>query len=169
MGIINLYRVTAGSDTLTVADRIDFNVPGSKTKVENAFITEMQRLPTDGVANNQGAETPTGDQAALGSIEDILVIKGFISKRNGDANDGLNVFLTKLREWEDEGKEVDDVWELGRMGIDVADNHAADLIPVRTGTKQTAYLWERIEYRTNFKKNQEEFTLYLRVNRGDGT
>lgn len=169
MAIINLYRVTAGSDDLTVIDRIDFNVPGSKTKVENAFINQMERLPTDGVSNNQGAETPTGDQAALGSVEDILVIKGFISKRNGDNDDGLNVFLTKLKEWEDEPKEIDDVWELGRMGIDVADNHNGDLIPVRTGSNQIAYLWERIEYKTNFKKNREEFTLYLRVNRGDGT
>ncbi len=169
MAKINLFRVTFAGDGPTVTDRIDFNIPGSKTKVENAFITEMSNLPTDGVGNNQGAETPTGDQSALGSIEDILIIKGFISKRNGDASDGMNGFIIKLKEWQDEVKEVDGVWELGRMGIILDDNHSADLTPVRTGPNQIAYLWERIEYRTDFKGNREHFTLYLRVNRGDGT
>ena len=169
MGTINLYRVTGSGDDKTTSDRIDFNIPGSKPKVENAFIKSMERLPTDGIGNNQGAETPSGDQSALGEVENTLIIRGYISKRNGDNNDGLNTYLIKLDEWENEDKEIDDVWELGRMGIDVADNHAADLIPVRTGSDQKAYLWERIEYKTNFNLNREEFTLYLRVNRGDGT
>ena len=172
MGIINLYRVTAGGDTLTVNDRIDFNLTtqiGQRTDIENAFITKMSNFPTDGVGNNQGAEAPTGDQSALGSVEEILTIDGYISKRNGDNDDGNNTFLATLKLWETDGKEIDGTWELGRMGIDIADNHNADLIPVRTGSDQIAYLWEKIEYVTDFKGNREMFTLYLRVNRGDGT
>lgn len=172
MGIINLYRVTAQGDGKTVSDRIDFNlttVIGKKTDRENAFITSLKNTPTDGVGNNQGAETPTGDQSALGSIEDILIIDGFFSKRDGDNDDGLNGFISTMKLWEADAKEIDDDWELGRMGIDVADNHFSDLIPVRTGSSQIAYLWEKIEWRSDFKGNREYFTLYLRVNRGDGT
>ena len=107
--------------------------------------------------------------AALGSVEEILTIDGYISKRNGDNDDGNNTYLATLKLWESDGKEIDGTWELGRMGIDIADNHNADLIPVRTGSDQIAYLWEKIEYVTDFKGNREHFTLYLRVNRGDGT
>jgi len=169
LAIINLFRVTAPNDNETTSDRIDFNVPGSKTKVENAFITKLSSFPSDGVGNNQGAETPLGDQSALGAIEDILIIEGFISKRNGDNNDGMNVYLATLKLWETDSKEVDDVWELGRMGIIVNDNHNSDTIPTRTGTDQKALLWERIEYTSDFKENRELFKLFLRFNRGDGT
>ncbi len=41
--------------------------------------------------------------------------------------------------------------------------------PVNTGTDQIAYLWEKLLRRTDFKGNRELFTLFLRVNRGDGT
>lgn len=169
MAKINLFRVTIETDIQTTVDRIDFNIPGIKTDVENAFITQLSSLPTDGVGNNQGASTPNGDQSALGTIEDVLIIDGFISKRNGNSGNGQNAFLAKLKLWETEPKEVDAVWELGRMGIVVDDNHNADLIPIRTGTSQKAYLWERIEYKSDFKGNREFFKLYLRVNRGDGT
>ena len=169
MAKITIFRVTGPTDNQTTNDRIDFNIPGSKTKEENAFITQLSSLPTDGVGNNQGAATPTGDQSALGTIEDILIIDGFIAKRNGDNNDGNNAYLATIKLWETDDKEVDNVWELGRMGIIVDDNHNADLVPVRTGTNQIAYLWERIEYRSDFKGNREIFKLFLRLNRGDGT
>lgn len=172
MGIINLYRVTADSDDKTVADRFDFNLTtkiGQQTDIENAFIKQLRNTPTDGVGNNQGAETPMGDQSALGPIEDILIIEGYFSKRNGDNDDGQNSYIATMKLWENDAKVIDGTWELGRIGIDIADNHNGDLIPVRTGDNQLAYLWEKIEWRSDFKKNREEFTLYLRVNRGDGT
>lgn len=169
MAKITIFRVTNPLDNETVADKIQFNIPNSKTNVENAFITQLSSFPTDGVGNNQGATTPTGDQSALGIIEDILIIDGFISKRNGDLNNGNNTYLATLKLWESDFKEIDNVWELGRMGIIVDDNHNADLIPVRTGSSQIAYLWERIEYRSDFKGNREFFKLFLRLNRGNGT
>ena len=169
MGKIVLFRVTGQNDDETVADRIEFNIPGSKTKTENAFITELYNMPTEGIGNNQGAATPTGDQSALGTIEDILIMDGFISKRDGDGNNGNNSYLATLKLWENDTKEIDGTWELGRMGIIIDDNHNSDLIPKRTGADQFAYLWERIEYRSDFKGNRELFKLFLRLNRGDGT
>lgn len=168
MGTITLFRVTNAGDDETVADKIVFN-SDSRTKIENAFITQLSSMPTEGIANNQGAATETGDQSALGTYEDILVIDGFISKRNGDNNDGLNAYIGLLKLWETDPKEVDNVWELGRMGIVVNDNHYADLIPDRTSGIQFAYLWERIEWKSDFKGNREFFKLYLRLNKGDGT
>jgi len=169
MAEIILFRVTENLDNHTTEDKIVFNTPHSKSSVENAFITKLYNVPTEGIGNNQGATTPTGDQSALGTIEDILVIDGFISKRNGDGNDGHNSYLATLKLWEIEPKEVDGIWELGRIGIIVNDNHNADLIPKNTEDDQFAYLWERIEYTSDFKGNRESFKLFLRLNRGDGT
>src|SRR3990167_7695757 len=159
MAKIRLFRVTISTDNENTTDRIDFNLPNSKTNVENAFITKLTNTPTDGVGNNQGATTPTGDQSTLGTIEDILIIEGFISKRNGDLNNGNNSYLATLKLWQNDFKEIDNVWELGRMGIIVDDNHNADLIPVRTGTNQFAYLWEKIEYESDFAGNREKFKI----------
>ena len=92
MASIRIFRVTAPGDDKNT-EFIDFNVPGTlteKTDIENAFITSIKKNPSDGVGNNQGAELPSGDQQALGEVENIYEIDGFISKRNGDANDGNN-------------------------------------------------------------------------------
>lgn len=168
MGIIRIARLTAASDTVaTSTDKIDFNTV-VQTKVENAFITGFEENPTDGIGNNQGAEQDLGDQQALGLLEDVIKIDGFFSKRNGDLSDGQNAFLILLDTWINEPK-INDNWQLGRFGISDADDQTHDLEPVRTGTDQIALLWEKIQRRTNFKANREEFTLWFRVNRGDGT
>ena len=115
MAKIRIFRLTLAADTKDT-EFIDFNT-SKNTKIENAFITEIKENPSDGVGNNQGAELPLGDQQALDQIEDIYRITGFFSKRNGDSNDGMNSYLTTLRQWINEAKIVDDVWELGRFGL----------------------------------------------------
>ncbi len=168
MGKITIARLTDASDTLAnVSDKLEFNTT-NKTKVENNFITVFEEDPTDGVGNNQGAEQELGDQQALGATEDVTKIGGFFSKRNGDNNDGQNQALMLLDQWIDEPK-INDNWDLGRFAVEDNDDHTHDLFPVRTGTDQIAYLWEKLQRRTDFKGNREMFTLFLRVNRGDGT
>ncbi len=167
MGKISIFRLSLVTDDENTLDRIDFNT-STKTDVENAFVTEFKNNPTDGVGNNQGAEQELGDQQALGTVEDIIKISGFFSKRNGDLNDGLNQFIILLDLWAAESKVFDD-WELGRFGILDEDDQTHDLIPVNTGTNQIALLWEKLERDTDFKGNRERFTLWFRINRGDGT
>lgn len=168
MGKITIARLTDTGDTLAnVTDKIEFNTT-TKTKQENAFIREFEEGPTDGVGNNQGAEQNLGDQQALGLVEDVTKIEGFFSKRNGDLNDGQNQFLILLDTWIAEPK-INDNWQLGRFAVEDEDDHTHDLLPVRTGTNQIAYLWEKLQRKTDFAGNRELFTLFLRVNRGDGT
>ena len=166
MGTISIFRFTLTSDTPFTSDRIDFNT-SKKTNVENAFITGIKLNPTDGVGNNQGAEQDLGDQQALGTVEDIIKISGFISKRNGDNNDGQNQFLILMDTWTGEPK-INDDFELGRFGITDADDITQELIPDNT-PNTIALLWERIEWNVDFKGNRKLFDLYFRINRGDGT
>ncbi len=168
MGTITIARLTDASDTLAnVSDKLEFNTT-TKTKLEANFITTFEESPTDGVGNNQGAEQNLGDQQALGEVEDITKIEGFFSRRNGDNDDGANQALLLLDTWIVEPK-INDNWQLGRFAVEDNDDHTHDLFPVRTGTDQIAYLWEKLQRRTDFKGNRELFTLFLRVNRGDGT
>lgn len=166
MGTINIFRLTLTGDDETTADRIDFNTT-KITKVENAFITGIKLNPTDGIGNNQGAEQELGDQQALGTVEDVIKISGFISKRNGDNDDGLNQFLLLMDLWTVEPK-INDVWELGRFGMTDEDDKTEDLIPDEL-PNTIALLWERIEWNVDFKGNRKLFDLYFRINRGDGT
>lgn len=167
MGKISIFRLSLPGDDETTSDRLDFNTVTS-TKVENNFITDFKSNPTDGVGNNQGAEQELGDQQALGPIEDIIKISGFFSKRNGDNNDGQNQALIQLDLWISEPK-INDDHQLGRFGVIDEDDKTHDLIPVNTGTDQIALLWEKLERDTDFKGNRELFTLWFRINRGDGT
>ncbi len=174
MGTIRVFRLTGAGDTSST-EFIDFNGVTKelqRTDIENAFIKQIQQLPSDGIGVNQGAELPLGNQQALGQVEDVYILDGFISKRNGDADDGFNAFLIELKQWESESKKVKGVWELGRFGIIIADDHTKDLEPDGAGVPANAtkaLLWERIEYTSDFKGNRENFKLYFRVNKGDGT
>ena len=168
MGIIKIFRFTEETDTIVSVestDTIEFN-KNTTTKTKNAFITEVKFNPTDGVGNNQGAEQDLGDQQALGLVEDIIKITGFISQRNADS--GANTFLATMKEWKNDPK-INDNWELGRFGYADADDTTDDLTPVRIGANQVGLLWERIEWTTDFKGNRKMFTLYFRINRGDGS
>lgn len=167
MGKISIFRLTLPGDNENTVDRIDFNT-SQETKIENAFITEYKENPTDGIGNNQGAEQDLGDQQPLGATEDVVKISGFFSKRNGDNDDGQNQNLIHLDLWTNEPK-VNDDWELGRFGVTDEDDQTHDLVPVRTGTEQIALLWEKLERNTDFKGNREMFTLWFRINKGDGT
>ena len=174
MTTIRLFRLTLAGDTSST-EFIDFNGVTKvlqQTDIENAFITQIEEKPSDGIGNNQGAELPLGDQQSLGAVEDVYILTGFISKRNGDNDDGLNVFLSTLKLWDGDSKKVKTIWELGRFGIIVNDDHTKDLAPDGAGipaNETIALLWERIEYRSDFKGNREYFKLFLRVNKGDGT
>jgi len=160
--------VTDINDDETTTDKIIANNNKLTKKNESMKITKLSIAPSDGVGVNQGTQQELGDQQALGPVEDILVIEGFITKRNGANNDGQNQFLMQLDQWTGEAKDVPGVWDLGRMGIIVNDDHTQDLIPIQTGVNQIAYLWEKLERKSNFARNQEFFWLYWRRNKGDG-
>ncbi len=171
---INLYRLSLTTDSSTTSDRIDFNDPSltdevlKDTTIENAHIQNIDKMDTDGVGDNQGAEQQTGDIQPLGSVDDTYILTGYITKRDGNNNDGQNQFLILLDLWDDEPKNSDN-WPEGRFGIDDNGDHTNDLAPVRTGTSQIGLIWESYDKKSNLTKNRVDFVLRFRVSRGDGT
>ena len=167
MPSVKLFRLTEPSDDETTLDAIEMSLT-VQTKQENAIITLFMEPSAAGIGNNQGAEQQLGDQQALGEVEDIIKIKFFVSKRNGDNDDGLNSYLVLFEEWKNDDK-INDNWDLGRFGIVDNNDHTHDLIPINTGSSRFALLWEKSERETDFKGNREWITIWFRVNRGDGT
>lgn len=166
MAKIRLFRLTNPADDET-SEFIDFNIPGDlteNTKIENAFIRSINEDDSDGVGNNQGAETALGDQQALSKVEDIIVIDGFFSKRDGDAGDGNNSYIATLRLWASEDK-INDDWELGRFGLIVDDDHNQDVEP-DISPNTIALLWAKLAWKSDFTGNRENFILTFRVNKG---
>ncbi len=169
---INLFRLTLTTDTLTTGDRIDFNDPGAtnpkSSKFENAYCTFIDRMSSDGVGDNQGAEQDLGDIQALGPVEDLYTLTGFISKRDGDLSNGQNQFLILLDLWDSEFKNSDN-WPEGRFGIKDDGDVTNDLTPVRTGSNQIGLIWESYDKKADLAHNRVNFIIKLRVSRGDGT
>ena len=170
---MRLFRVSLAGDDETTGDRIDFNDganPNVKdTDIENPFMLSIETIGTESIADQQGAEQDHADQEALGPVEDVYEITGFISKTDGDLGDGQNQFLILLDLWDKEPKTLDGVWEEGRFGIVDDNDHTNDLIPVNTGSNRIGLLWESYRKKQDLGRNRTEFTIRLRLNKGDGT
>jgi len=169
----SLYRLSLTTDTeATTLDRIDFNDPTvtdlKDSKKENAWLIEFDRPSADGVGDDQPAEENLGSVDALGSTEDVYILKGIITKTTGDLDDGQNQFLILLDLWDSEPKKLNN-WPEGRFGVLDNGDHTNDLIPVRTGSNQIGLIWESYRKKTILAKNQTEITIRFRVSRGDGT
>lgn len=174
---VTLYRLTDAADTLAniaASKKIVFNVAGTSVlhkdlKVENALVTKISRLPTEGIADNQGATQDLGDLQTLGKVEVAYVLECVITKRDGTGNDGQNTFLNRLKEWED-GEQRNEHWPEGRFGLEDMGNHNNDVAPVNTdGETHKGLLIEFIRSESDLAKNFEVVTIKLRESRGDGT
>lgn len=167
---VTLFRLTNSGDTSSTTDRIDFNDPalGKRTNVEKGFITDISVKSNDGVGENQSVALPNGDLQALGPIDNLIILEGFISVRSGDSDDGNNDYLTLLNTWKKEPK-VNDSWKNGRFGLIDNGDHNNDLIPVRTGSDQKGLIWVGYDKKSDLKANREFFKLYFKIGKGDGT
>lgn len=166
MGTITIFRFTSASDTPPGGDSLVFNTTSKDTKTVIGIIKDFEVKNREGVGDNQGAEQNLGDQQALGQVERIYVFDGYIAQRDASPNS----FLDTLKTWEDGTKTSSTIFEDGRFGIIVTDDTTKNVTPVPvSGGAPQGLIWENIDYKSDFGKNQEKFTLTLRLSKGDGT
>ncbi len=166
MGIITLYRFTDVIDTISTAEKLEFNDETDlKTKNVHGFITEVKVDPVDGVGNNQGSEQNFGDKQPLGSIDKEYTLTGFISARATNPNG----FLDTLSLWAKEDKKNDN-FQNGRFGFTDVDDDTDDVIPIPdTLPNPSGLIWRTISKTSDMKGNRTKFTLKLSFSVGDGT
>ena len=107
--VVTVYRVTNAGDLITNVpsnELINFNSSKS-TRTENAFIFPdgLKIIPTEGIGDNQSAETEFGNQQALGRVEKFYELRGFISLVEGTSADGDNLFVRVMEKWESGDKQ----------------------------------------------------------------
>lgn len=166
---LRIYRLTAAPDTPTT-DFILFNDPVAgdfkDTAKEGAYILNLQRADSEGIGNNQAAEKEDGNVQPLGIVEGTYVFTGFISNMRGNADDGVNAFLTKLREWKSEIQAINGVWEAGRFGLIDQSDVDNTLSPVGTGTDAIGLIFQDYQKVNDYNRNRVEIVLTFRRSRG---
>lgn len=164
-----LYRLTNPSDTLNT-EFILFNNPGSAdfkdTTREGAYILTLQRGDPEGIGNNQAAEKPDGNVQPLGIVEGTYIIKGFISNMRGNADDGVNSFISTLRTWKNEAQAILNAWEAGRFGILDSSDTDNNLAPIGTGPNAIGLIFQDFSKINDYNRNRVEITLVFRRSRG---
>ncbi len=165
MDNIRIFRVEGTSDN-TNSDFIDFNnnTRGKKTSIENAFITQIRKIDSDAVGDNQAAEQDLGDKQHLGESESKYIIEGFFTQRNSIGHP----YITQLDIWNASTKQNDN-WPEGQFGIVDSGDATNTFLPVGTGGSTQGLIWERLETWVDLGKNQKYFKLELTVSKGDGT
>lgn len=165
MGIITIYRFTDVGDTISTAEKLEFNTTTS-TKIVSGHITNVDIDPVEGLGDNQGAEQNYGDLQALGSIEKEYTITGFISQRSTNPNS----FLVTLNTWQQQAKTSTGVFEQGRFGFRDADDPTDDIIPIpNTLPNPSGLIWQSLSKKSAMKGDRTNFILKLRFSVGDAT
>lgn len=169
---LTLFRVTNPGDTLaTVADseKVIFNA-NTIVKDPNPFITTYDISTTTGIGNNQAAEEDLGDHQDLGPVENLYILRGFISQR--DKSDpttvGTNPFIARLQTFDEENK-TNTNFKHGRFGVQIDDMKPYDVIPVGTGTSQIGMIWRGIYWTQEYENHplRADFEIHLIVDKGD--
>ena len=164
-----IYRLTNPSDT-PLTDFILFNDPNSAdfkdTVREGAYILTLERDDPEGIGNNQAAEKEDGNVQPLGVVEGTYIVKGFVTNMRGNADDGDNAIIEKLREWKEEPQAILTVWEAGRFGIDDLSDIDNTLTPVGTGANALGLIFADYKKINDYNRNRVEITLTFRRSRG---
>lgn len=170
---LTLYRVTDPGDTITtpsvIVDSVIFNATDDVNN-PNPFVTTFDISTTTGIGNNQAAEEDLGDHQDLGQVENLYIIRGFISQRdkiNGTTT-GINPFIALIKSFDTENKTNLD-FKHGRFGIQIEDMEPYDVIPVGTGTSQVGLIWKGIYWNQNYEDHplRADFEIQLIVDKGD--
>lgn len=167
---ITIARFSRAVDDFTTPDRIDFNLATADDfkrwdRVGN-YLNHLEISDVEGIGNNQAAEKPLGNIQALGVIEEIYTLRGWITVPNGNANSGNNIGLIRLNSWKNEPQVIKTIWEAGRFGILDANDSTNTITPIGTGTFSVGLIFQSYKKEYNFIKNRVEFTLIFKKSRG---
>lgn len=165
---ITIFRLDANSTSAAIdtGDEIIFNDSTKKnTNVESAFITTIQKLDIEGIGNNQTAEQTDGNKQPLGVVDGTYTITGFISKLDGNSDNGTNAFLTKLQTWKDGAQVIEDDWESGVFGIEDLNDSSNTLLPIKDTPGAPALIFVSYQKTNNYQSNRADFVLTFRRSR----
>ena len=165
-----IFRKTTNAGGNPGTDLIIFNnfndADFKDTAKEGAYILTLDRDDPEGIGNNQAAEVDDGNVQPLGIVEGIYTVKGFISNMRGNSDNGVNAFITKLREWKEEAQVILNELEAGRFGIEDDSDVDNNLTPVGTGPTAIGLIFQDYKKINDYNRNRVDITLIFRRSRG---
>ena len=176
---ITIFKLASGDASATISsDKIEFNSDEQSSTTnfkqydkEGAYISSIKLVKPEGIGNNQTAEKTDGNIQALGVIGTFYEVKGWITKMDGNSENGTNTFLAKLDSWkEDPDQQIKDSWEAGIFGIEDKNDSTSTLLPIKFGSGGTlggpALIFSYYEKNDDYIKNRTDFVLRFRRSRG---
>jgi len=172
---ITIFRLDSVDSSATVSsDKIDFNSVDQssadnfkKANKEGAYISSIQKIDPEGIGNNQTAEKPDGNIQPLGVVNVMYIVTGFITKLDGNSDNGTNAFLAKLQSWKDDAQDIIDDWEAGVFGIEDLNDSTNTLLPIKTTVGGgPALIFATFDKTDDYRRNRADFVLTFRRSRG---
>ena len=167
-----LYKITVQDEGLGDGgtEELKFN-DTIVDAVGNAYILKVTHNKPKGVTGNQSLGQDNLDQLPEGNLGEFYTIEGVVPFMDGtiDATgDGSqsNASIDQLKAWEDGLDTTDDIIH-GQFGFEFKTVPAYKLAPISTGVTQIGLLWVGLEWKFNLILNFAEFTLKLKVDKGD--
>lgn len=165
-----IARFSLASDDFTTTDRIDFNdtsaTNAKNSQKEGAYFSSLKVLEPEGLGVNQAAEKADGNVQALGVVELTYIITGWITKTDGDGNDGNNTSLVRLKSWKSDPSILKGVWEAGRFAIQDSNDNTNTLTPIGTGANAIGLIFNNYTKTYNPIKNRTDIVITFRRSRG---
>ena len=164
-----IFRLTLagdGNNTEPILFNDSADADFKDTAKEGAYITSLERDDPEGIGNNQSAEKEDGNVQPLGIVEGTYIMKGFISNMRGNADNGVNAFITTLRDWKTDPQAILGVWEAGRFGIVDESDVDNNLTPIGTGDNAVGLIFQDFHKINDYNKNRIDITLVFRRSRG---
>lgn len=172
---ITIFKLDSADASATVSnDKIEFNSVDQsdadnykKAKFEGAYISSIQKIDPEGIGNNVTAEKPDGNIQPQGVVNVMYMIKGWITKIDGNSGNGTNAFLAKLQSWKDGEQDIIDDWESGAFGIEDLNDSTNTLLPIKTTVGGgPALIFAAFDKTDDYRRNRADFVLTFRRSRG---
>ena len=173
---ITIFRVDVAGDNIGNRPAEDIQLFNDTVNVNdiNAFVNDYEISNTTGIGNNQAAEQDLGDHQDLGPVEQMYIVRGFITMRDQSAigTPGVNPIVDRMKVW-DEGTKTSDNFKHGRFGIQIDDMQSYTILPRGSDsvdpTDQIGLLWRGITWKQEYdeKPFRAVFEIQFIVDKGD--
>lgn len=173
---ITIFRLDSGDSSATVSsDNIEFNSVDQSSiadfknnEAEGAYISTIQKIDPEAIGNNQTAEQTDGNIQPQGVVNRQYIITGWITKLDGNSDNGTNAFLAKLQSWKDDEQQIINDWESGVFGIEDLNDSTNTLLPIKTSVDagNPALIFASFDKTNDYRRNRADFVLMFRQGRG---
>ena len=168
-----IYKINSKDGIITSSDteKILFN-NSLDDIVGNSYILRVNHNKPKSISGNQALGQGTRDQQPQGLLGEFYTIDGAVPFMDGTiyaTGDGtqINSTIEKLKEWADGIDTLAGSVIHGMFGFDFKTISPYSISPISSGNNQIGLLWAGLDWKFNLITNIAEFTLKLKVDKGD--